>query len=209
MRVLAAVSHPDDEVLGPGATLAKHSLAHDDVRVLILGMGRGWRQTSAAKTVADVLGVSVAVRDFPDNQFDTVPLLSIVQMIEGEIAEHKPEVVYTHSLADLNVDHRVTHEAVRAACRPVNGCTVKRILAFETPSSTEWGMGTFAPTVFVDVSGAPFAKKGRALAHYESEMRPAPHPRSFQAIEALATWRGAQAGVDRAEAFEVIRWVLS
>lgn len=217
MRVLCVAAHPDDEVLGVGATLAKHALAGDEVRVLILGTGALARTGTgeadvaslgrSAMFVADVLRVETFLAAFPDNRFDTVPLLDIIRVIESRIASLRPEVVYTHSSADLNVDHRITHDAVRVACRPVAGCTVQRLLAFETPSATEWGAGTFSPSVFVDVAGPPWARKMEALGRYHSEMRPAPHPRSFNSIAALAQWRGSMAGLALAEAFELIREV--
>ncbi len=217
MKVLAVVAHPDDEVLGAGATLAKHALAGDEVRVLILGTGVLSRQTAvdddvtalrrAAVAASDVLGVAAFLTDLPDNQFDTVPLLEIVRIVQGTIEGQRPEIVYTHHAGDLNVDHRCTHEAVLVACRPQAGCTVRSIYAFEVPSATEWGLHLFAPTVFMDVSGEPMRLKLKALECYASEMRPFPHPRSMGAVTALARWRGATAGVEAAEAFEVVREV--
>lgn len=218
MNVLAVVAHPDDEVLGPGATLAKHALSGDDVLVLILGTGAMARPGAdaadvtalreCARNAAQELGTTIRMSTLPDNRFDSLDLLDIVQMVESVIQEHQPEIVYTHSAADLNVDHRMTHDAVLAACRPLRQSTVRRVLAFESPSATEWGSGHFIPTVFVNVAEEPFARKGRALVHYATEMRPAPHPRSFVSVEALASWRGAMSGVDRAEAFELIREVM-
>ncbi len=205
-RVLVVVSHPDDEILGAGATLAKHALAGDEVRVLILGRGRpGAGSDTTASAAADVIGATVRLHDLPDNQFDTVPLLRIAELVEWAITEHQPEVIYTHHAGDLNVDHRRTHEAVLAACRPQGGCPVRQVLAFEVPSATEWGLSAFQPTVFVDVSGQPWARKRKALACYVSEMRAFPHPRSQTAISALAMWRGVMAGVQMAEAFELVR----
>lgn len=206
MRVLAVVSHPDDEVLGPGATLAKHVLAGDDVRVLILGKGRpDARSDAAARRAGSVIGFAPLVFNLPDNQFDTVSLLGIAQLVEAEMANGFPDVIYTHSADDLNVDHRLTHQAVLSASRPQPGCSVKRILAFEVPSSTEWGLEAFWPNVFVDVSGEPMRRKRRALECYASEMRPSPHPRSYAAVNALALWRGATAGIPMAEAFRLVR----
>lgn len=208
MRVLAVAAHPDDEVLGCGATLAKHALDGDEVHVLILGKGRpGAESDLAGYKAAEVLGVRVSFYDLPDNQFDFLPMLDIVRLVEGSVSVVRPEVVYTHSLADLNVDHRCTHEAVLTACRPQDFCSVQRILAFEVPSSTEWGMGQFIPAVFVDVDGEPYKRKCQALQCYAAEMRDSPHPRSFLAVAALATWRGSTAGVRVAEAFELVREV--
>ena len=143
----------------------------------------------------------------PDNRFDSVDLLDVVRLVEAEIARVRPTLVLTHHHGDVNVDHRVTHEAVLAATRPVPGGTVATVLAFEVPSSTEWGFSAataFSPTVFVDVADT-LQDKLDALSEYGSEMREFPHPRSAEAVRALATWRGATAGVAAAEAFQVVR----
>lgn len=215
MNVLAVVAHPDDEVLGVGGTLAKHALGGDDVVVLILGtgaMGRADAETqdivalrTAAAQATSELAVTLQMSTLPDNRFDSVNLLDIVHLVENVARKHKPEMVYTHSLSDLNIDHRRTHEAVLAACRPLPGSTVRRLLAFETPSATEWGTGLFRPTVFVDIAGEASERKTKALMKYASELRPPPHPRSIVAVEALAAWRGSCVGVQRAEAFELLR----
>lgn len=112
----------------------------------------------------------------------------------------------THSAADLNLDHRLVHEAVLCATRPHAPHSVREVLAFETPSSTEWGMTAFRPTLFVDIT-ATLETKLAALACYAEELRPFPHPRSPEAVRALAQWRGAQSGCSAAEAFEVVRMV--
>ena len=214
MRVLAVVAHPDDEVLGAGGALARHALAGDEVHILILGTGATARPDSdaadviglrnAAVLAANSLGATVELKTLPDNRFDSVDLLDVAQLVEATAHSFRPEVVYTHSRADLNIDHRITHDAVLTACRPVPGSTVKRLLCFETPSSTEWGVAAFKPTVFVDVSGS-WNRKVDALRRYCDEMRPYPHPRSIEAISTLSMLRGSAAGLDRAEAFELVR----
>ena len=121
----------------------------------------------------------------------------------------QPEHVYTHHHGDLNVDHRVTQQAVLTACRPLPGSSVREILAFEVMSSTEWatpGLAPFIPNAIVDIS-AYLPKKLEALAEYELEMRPVPHSRSVGNVESLARHRGRSMGVEAAEGFEVVRWV--
>ena len=114
----------------------------------------------------------------------------------------------THFAKDLNIDHRVTHEAVITACRPQPGQSVERMLSFEVPSSTEWQSPgveyPFVPNWFEEISGT-LALKMKALKAYKSEMRQWPHVRSLQAVEHLARWRGASVGVEAAEAFMLIR----
>ena len=139
---------------------------------------------------------------------DSVDLLEVVKPIEDALARHRPALVFTHHRGDLNIDHRVLHDAVVTACRPVPGSSVEELLFFEVASSTEWrpaaSAPVFAPAVFYDI-GAHLQTKLDALAAYASEMRPFPHARSSTALEALAKWRGASAGFAAAEAFELGR----
>jgi len=124
--------------------------------------------------------------------------------VEALIAAPPPDTVLTHHAADLTLDHRLTPEAVATACRPQRNHPVKTILCFEVPSSTEWQLAgsapAFLPNWFVDISSTLEAKLS-ALEAYAVEMRPFPHPRSRQAVEHLARWRGATVGVEAEEAF--------
>jgi LmbE family N-acetylglucosaminyl deacetylase len=207
-------AHPDDEVLGCGATIARHAAEGDEVRVLILGEGGTDRPDGTvtelmrqARHAADTLGMRGGYFSFlPDNAFDTVPLLDIVQSMEEKIADFRPDMIYTHHAGDLNIDHELTHRAVLTATRPMAGTPVRAIYAFEVPSATEWAFGRtpFTPDTYVDVSGHLDAKIA-ALECYAGEIRDWPHPRSAVAIRALAAWRGATVGVDAAEAFMTVR----
>ena len=152
--ILVVVAHPDDEVLGCGGYMKLLS-EKNDVYTLILGEGRPYTDyLMAMKGANKMLGVKeVFVRDFPDNQFDTVPLLDIVKEVEYTKNEISPDVIFTHHRGDLNIDHRKTFEAVITASRPMVGETVKEIYSFEVASSTEWAVpNTFNPNVFVDIS---------------------------------------------------------
>lgn len=210
MRVLAVGAHPDDVELGAGASIAKHVAMGDEVSFLVMTRGaerpdypldRIREQVLAA---AEILGADVRILGYEDQSLDMVPLTALARHIEYEIGQVAPERVYTHSAGDLNLDHQITARAVATACRPLPGCTVRSVHAFEVPSSSEWGTG-FYPTLFRDVHGWPMQKKLDALECYAGEMRQFPHPRSREGILALATLRGAAAGVNMAEAFEVIR----
>lgn len=214
--VLIVAAHPDDEVLGCGGTIAKLADNGVSVHVVFLADGvysrEGESRTEelsarrhAAEKACDILGVSsVSFGDFPDNRMDTVPMLEITKTVEGYLREYRPATVFTHHISDVNIDHRRTLEAVTIACRPQIGNSVKSILSFEVPSSTEWQLPgnapTFAPNWFVDIS-ATLDRKMAALHAYEFEMRDWPHPRSLRGVEHLAKWRGATVGVDAAEAF--------
>ncbi|WP_341501712.1 PIG-L deacetylase family protein [Gallaecimonas sp. GXIMD4217] len=217
-KVLVVAAHPDDEVLGCGGTLAKHVAAGDSVEVLFMADGVGARspdqqdqalasRNRAAEDAAARLGISrLHCLGLADNRLDGYPLLDLVQALEAKLAGIRPDIIYSHHHGDLNIDHRLTHQAVMTACRPLPGSSVKRLYAFEVQSSTEWalqGQG-FVPNVFVDISDHLDVKL-QALGCYQEEMRPSPHARSVEAVEALARWRGASVGQGPTEAFVLLR----
>ncbi len=216
--ILAIIAHPDDEALGAGGALARHAAKGDAVHILFLTDGvsaRGVdkaaaeRRAKAAKLSASALRAQEPeFLGLPDNRLDRLELLDIVQPIENVIRKIAPRTIYTHHAGDLNIDHVLCHRAVLTACRPLPGSSVLRIYAMEVPSSTEWSSpnsgNAFMPTHFVDISGTQEAKR-RALEAYGEEMRPFPHARSYEVVEALATWRGASVGLRAAEAFMVVR----
>jgi LmbE family N-acetylglucosaminyl deacetylase len=218
--ILVVAAHPDDEVLGCGGVMARHAAAGDEVRVIFLADGvssRGQddsalqRRMRAARAAAEILGAHPPVfLGMPDNRMDSLDLLNIVQALEEHLFRINPEIIYTHSASDLNIDHRLTHQVVLTACRPQPGSRVRAIHAFEVPSATHWASyemaDAFKPTRFVDISDF-LETKLRALACYEEEMRPYPHARSSEAIEALARFRGSTVGLKAAEAFVVIRQI--
>jgi len=224
MNVLVIAAHPDDEILGCGATVARHAAQGCRVETLILAEGATARDNvrdsesrhadiknlcESARLAAEILGAAPPrFGGLPDNRLDGLDRLDIIKMIEAVIAEVRPEIVYTHHSGDLNVDHRIAAEAVATACRPLPGVPLRAIYAFETVSSSEWGpsagFAEFKPTRFVDVMDHLQSKR-RALACYDSEIRSFPHARSIESIEALARWRGASVGIQAAEAFQVIR----
>lgn len=218
-RVLAVVAHPDDEVLGCGGVLALHADRGDETAVLILGEGMRAREVYeedavealrvCARESAKILGVQeLRFAGLPDNRFDSVALLDVVKIVEQATVELRPTVVYTHHGGDLNVDHAVAERAVLTALRPLPEGPAQTILAFETLSSTEWSFGPdappFRPQWFVDIE-ASLERKLAALRAYTSEVRPWPHPRSPEAVEASARRWGTVTGVACAEAFAVLR----
>ena len=225
--VLVVAAHPDDEVLGCGGTIARHSDAGDQVQVLIVAEGATSRQeqrnrnqatdelfglAQAAQKAGAILGAQgVELLGLPDNRLDSLERLDLIKQIEERIERHQPQVVYVHHAGDVNIDHRRLHEAVVTACRPMPGQPVKRLLSFEVASSTEWqppgSAPAFQPNWFVDIS-AQWIRKREALEAYASEMRPWPHARSREAVEHLARWRGAQVGVEAAEAFCLLRQLM-
>lgn len=218
--VLVVAAHPDDEVLGCGGTIAKHVDEGDMVYIIFMADGvtsRGVkddfidkRNLSAVEASQQLGAQTPYFLGFPDNRMDTVALLDVVQKLESHIEKLKPSIIYTHHFGDLNIDHRITHQAVLTACRPQPDFCVKEIYTFEVLSSTEWQspyVNSFSPSMFVDVSKY-MNKKMDALKSYESEMRPYPHSRSYKNVESLAIYRGASVGVECAEAYEVVRVLI-
>lgn len=226
-RTLVVAAHPDDEILGCGGAVARRTHAGGEVRVLILAEGVTSRDASrdvaareddlkrlhqVAQRANRKLGVRhVTIESFPDNRLDSVPLLDVVKAVERALEAFDPQEILTHFGNDLNVDHRVVQQAVITAARPVPGQNVRRILLFETPSSTEWQVGgqgaAFQPNWFEPIE--PFLTlKLEALEEYAEEMRPWPHARSLRAVESLANWRGASVGLPAAEAFQLARQVV-
>jgi LmbE family N-acetylglucosaminyl deacetylase len=220
-RALVVAAHSDDEALGCGGTMARLAALGWDVGVVFMTNGVGSRveanfhqiqqRRQAAELAVLTLGAHICQHfDYPDNAMDSLPLLPICQELEAVGREFDPDVVLTHSSADLNVDHRIVHMASLTAFRPLPGSRVAGIFCFEVPSSTGWGSasgGGFQPTLYVDVT-LTFERKLEALRCYDAEMRAAPHPRSATVMESLAQWRGGLAGLERAEAFEVQRIIV-
>ncbi len=213
-KILIVAAHPDDEILGAGGAVARMVKEGAEVQVLFIGEGREKTdrefselmvQSCLASKIIGMQGTEWINGCPPDNQFDSVPLLSLVKKIEKKIEKYKPSIIFTHYKDDLNIDHRITYQAVITATRPMPGETVKEIYSFEIPSSTEWAFPTsFSPDVFWDIDST-LDKKIEALNYYESEMRSYPHPRSTEGIEYLAGYRGMQCGCEYAEAFKTVR----
>lgn len=213
-RVLVLAAHPDDETFGCGATIAKHSAAGDAVSIVVFADGLAARGGVTPENIklrhgmfrraCKILGTEdVWLHQYADNMMDNVPLLQVVKQIEIHLQRFKPTTVYTHWRGDLNVDHRVMHDAVNVACRPQPGCAVRRLLYFELPCSTAWGAG-FTPDYFVDAEFSVEAKI-EASKCYTTELREPPHPRSLAGIARLAELRGSSIGTKFAEAFAVGR----
>jgi LmbE family N-acetylglucosaminyl deacetylase len=223
--ILVVAAHPDDEILGCGGTMTRLAREGNEVRIAILAEGMSSRYAhredadqqklqhlhAQAQQAADKVGAKeVVLCKLPDNRLDTVPLLEVVKLVEELITRFRPEVIYTHHPGDLNVDHGVVHRAVLTATRPVAGQWVREIYAFEVPSSTEWAFQRleplFRPSVFVEITET-LETKIEALACYDTETRKFPHPRSAEALRAIAARWGSVAGLPAVEAFELIRSV--
>ena len=225
MKILIVAAHPDDEVLGCGGTIARMSKEGHDISIAILGEGitsRYLQREDADKKmvrnlhkrshqVAKIFGVKdLQLFDLPDNRFDTIALLDIVKILEGLIEKIKPECIFTHHASDLNVDHVLTNRATLIATRPIENTSVKTVLSYEVPSSTEWAFQTtgpgFRPNIFIDITGTLDIKID-AMQLYDVESRQYPHPRSSESLRANASRWGSVSGMKAAEAFELVRYL--
>ena len=221
MKYLLVVAHPDDEVLGAGASMYKWCKNGDVVDVAIMSTeakARAFRPSDAEldgdkDAAMTFLGVKkIYEGSFPNIEMNTVPHLKLVQFIEEAIRESQPDIVITHHPADTNNDHMQTSMACQEAVRLFQRRPeVKRINEFwymEVPSCTEWkinnGLNTFNPNCFVEVGKDGVEAKIKALSMYRGVVRPYPHPRSAEYIMGLAAMRGGQWGCNYAESFEVV-----
>lgn len=224
-NVLIVAAHPDDELLGVGGTVRKLANSGTQVHAVILAEGLTSRsekredteqselnklQNDARMAACEVGYAGIDFCGYPDNRMDGIDLLDVVKTVTSFIRKYTPDTVFTHHHGDLNIDHQRTCEAVLTACRPVGEYCVRRIYAFETPSSTEWNYRysePFCPNVFFDVTDTLEAKI-RGMACYRTESTVYPHPRSPEALKALARYRGSAVGVEMAEGFELLREVI-
>ncbi len=224
-RVLVVVAHPDDEILSCGGTLAMLHSRGSSIRVIILGEGKTSRDIARQRDKREheinelrnevliansVLGVSdVQLFDFPDNRFDSVPMLDIIKVIENHVASFNPTCMITHFGGDMNVDHKVLNTAVLTATRPVPSSCVKLVMEGEILSSTGWHYpNSFAPNMYIGITNKQLEAKIDGMRSYASELREYPHPRSLESIRNLAQHRGAETGREFAEAFRLLRWTM-
>ena len=219
MNYLIVVAHPDDEVLGAGATIYKLIKKGHNVAVVTMANHAAARANISDTLSKDqeesmnILGVKkVYSANFPNIKMNTVPHLELVQFIEKCIEDFNAEIIITHHPADTNNDHVMTAYAVQAAShlfqRRENILPLKGLMYMEVLSSTEWSFDSsanrFTPNYFVEIGLEGISKKLEALARYKGVMRDYPHPRSEEALKALATYRGCQVGCNYAEAFECV-----
>ncbi len=221
-NVLVFAAHPDDELLGLGGTVRRLANEGVTVRAVIMAEGltsREERRDDAdmstledlqadARRAAEIIGYkSIDFCGLPDNRMDGLELLDVVKLVSQYVEKYQPDTIFTHHHGDLNIDHRITCEAVFTACRPVGEYTVKRVYAFETPSSSEWNYNypePFMPNVYFDVTETLEAKI-QGMACYRTESTVYPHPRSPEALRSLGRLRGSNVGFKMAEGFMLLR----
>lgn len=221
MKVLVIATHHDDEVLGCGGVIARHVSHGDQVAAVVVTRGDPELFSEAyvqavreeLRAAHQVLGISrVEFLDFPAPKLDVVPIYKLADAIVRTIRDSQPTTMYIPHRGDIHGDHQAVYQAALVAARPINDCSVKRILSYETMSETEWAPPTgdmaFVPTVFVDISRY-LDQKLRAMECYASQLKPAPNARSLRAIEALARLRGATVSCEAAEAFMLVREIVT
>ena len=217
-KILIIAAHPDDEILGCGGTILKLK-KNNLIKVIFMTNGtdaRGKNKKASQKRIQGCLNLFKKLKlnkplilNFPDNKMDSVPLLKIVKKIEEILSKFNPEVVFTHFDGCLNIDHQITFKATVTACRPLKKTSVKKILSFEVPSSTEWALSKdkkFQPNYYINISKY-IKEKILLMKYYKDEIRPFPHSRSLKSIKTLSEYRGASAGVKNAEAFYLYRYL--
>ncbi len=218
MKVLVIAAHADDETIGCGGTIARHAAAGDEVHVLLVSEG-----VLIPREVVDsilhemyaahrLLGVTQTYRlRFPAPKLDTIPGHELADQINQILRSLQPEIIYTPHRGDLHGDHRAVYYASLVAARPIDNCSVRKVLSFETLSETDWappsGEDAFVPTVFVDITGY-LEVKLQAIACYRSQLKEPPHTRSLRSVEALARLRGGTVNVQAAEAFMLVREIV-
>lgn len=219
MNYLIVVAHPDDEVLGAGATIYKLVKEGNAVAIATMANHAAARSnlsdtlSTDQKKAMKILGVERTYSsDFPNIKMNIVPHLELVQFIESCIEDFKAEVIITHHPADTNIDHIETSRAAQAALRLFQRkpgiVQIREFLYMEVLSSTEWSVDSaanrFMPNTYVEIGREGIEKKIEALEAYKGVMHQYPHPRSGEALEGLAAYRGGQSGCNYAEAFECV-----
>ena len=213
MNILIISPHPDDELLGCGGTIKKYSKKGNNIYLCVVTKGYtpDWSEeftknkVQEVKKVNKVLGIKKSFfLNFPTVKLDSVLQKDLNGSISDIVKKVKPEIVFIPHFGDLNKDHRLVHEAALVATRPLRGSSDKRILAYETPSETEWGPLSFpfVATSYQNIEST-IKYKLEAMAVYKSELKS--RPRSLEVLEALAKKRGSEAGFKFAEAFMVVR----
>lgn len=220
MNILVIAPHPDDEILGAGGTILKHIAHGDHVYVCIVTKGCNplFSETSVnriraeAKDCHTFLGIKETYYlDFPAAMIEKIDRYEINDKIFKVISKVRPEIVYIPHHGDMQKDHQIVSEASMVALRPKYSHVVRKILAYETLSETEWNiphsMNAFMPNLYHDISEY-LEYKLEAMNKYTSQLADFPNPRSLIAIEALAKYRGSTINARAAEAFVLLREIV-
>ncbi len=222
MKILVISAHPDDETLGCGASLLKHQESGDEIHWLIVTSPHSpqWNNAVIEEKKVEVSSVKLAYNmtsltrlDFPAAQLETVPLSNIIDGIRDCVNSIKPNQIYTVYGGDVHTDHQIVYRSTMSVLKPscMQDFNVRKILAFETLSSTEANTPyldtTFTPNIFNDITQF-IEQKLQIMKLYKSELQEGSQPRSIDAIRALSHYRGVTIGVPYAEAFILCRELI-
>jgi len=163
------------------------------------------------QTVAGRFGVkAIEQLAWPTMSLSSSSLPELVPQVMDVVQRHQPEIIYTVNRSDAHSDHRVSFQAVMACTKSFRAPFLRRVLMYECLSETEFAPALpesqFMANYWEDVTDF-FEEKLAICALYASEMGEHPFPRSTETLRALATYRGAVAGVPLAEAFSVVKWI--
>ena len=220
-KVLAVAVHPDDETLGCGGALLKHKNDGDDIYWLIItsvNVENGWKKEKVESrrreidSVSNMYGFSATHNlGFPTTRLDTIPMKDLISEISKIIQKVEPGLIYIPNRSDIHTDHQVAFKAIMSCTKVFRNSFIRKILMYECLSETEFSPAlpadAFIPNVFIDITGF-LEEKIKVMKMYRGEMGTFPFPRSEENIRALATYRGATAGVEAAEAFVLLKEVL-
>lgn len=216
LKIAVIVAHPDDEALGMGGTLLKLKKLGHEIHILFVSDGVTsrhvanesiqYREFNFHQAMNFLKPASYQSLHYPDNMLDTFSLLEIVQKLENFLYKINPDILFTHFIDDLNVDHQIVSKACITATRPGSLTFVKEILAFEVLSSTDWNLGRprFSPNYYIDITDYIDAKISY-LNVYKDEIKQYPHARSIDLIKSLSQIRGSEVFKNNAEGFMLIR----
>ena len=220
-KVLTVAVHPDDETLGCGGALLKHKKNGDEIYWLILtsvNVENGWKEEDVESRrneidkASEMYGFSAIHNlSFPATRLDTISMKDLISEISKIIQKVEPDIIYVPNRSDIHTDHQVAFKAIMSCTKAFRYPFIKKIFMYECLSETEFSPSlptdSFIPNVFIDITGF-LEEKIKIMNQYRSETGAFPFPRSVENIRALATYRGATAGVEAAEAFVLLKEVL-
>ena len=219
-RTLVIAPHADDDVLGTGGTVARLASEGTDVRIAIVTEGKPphfapagvARVKEEALRAHAILGVGKTYwMGFPAAGLAETAVADLNASLFELVVESAPQTLLIPFLGDMHIDHQIVFTSALVAARPHQAQFPKLILAYETLSETNWNAAyvtpNFVPNLFIDIEDH-LETKLKAMAAFESQIRPAPHERAIETLKALATLRGATVFKRAAEAFVLVRHVL-
>ncbi len=219
-RVLIIAAHPDDDILGVGGFIAKYpkykfkvlflaegsSCRFEDISIFKVKKAIEHRNSCAEKSLKKLGVKNIKFNNFDCGRLNIIPMVKINKVIEKEIINYRPSIVFTHAMSDTNFDHRIVFNSTLISTRPQKKFTVKKVFSYEVLSSTNWGYNSdFNPNYFEKLDYKHLKKKWLSLKEYNTETQKFPLPRSFDGLKSLAMYRGMQANFKYAEAYQLLR----